>query len=57
MKPQHRLQMFLLPVTLCVCFMAWLAGFNFDKRGFEAFGIAFISIAITALIAIFPSDS
>lgn len=29
-----------------VCFMAWLAGFNFDQRGENAFWIGFISIVL-----------
>lgn len=48
--------MLLLPVTLCVCFLAWLAGFNFDTRGMEAFFIALATIALSALIKTIPRD-
>lgn len=47
-------------ITACapivVCSLAWLAGFDFDKRGFSAFAVGYISF-FSAFFAWFIAGS
>jgi hypothetical protein len=40
---------------LLVCLFAWLAGFDFNERGFKTFVVAYSAVSFMALVYFFPN--
>lgn len=52
----RRAVIFLIAASF-VCFMSWVAGFDFDKRGEYAFITAFVAVMFGCLAAAYPTDA